>query len=789
MRLLIAFFVLTLTSYAQDGTALPGPLTILPLADQSAPLPMGMLDTQSHYIGLIAPPVVTQIVVSSCTAANPTVCTLANPRPTTIQAGGTATLSGAAGAGCSGLNATHAVSAVSTSTITLTFNATGCTYTANSATLDTHIYWELPAADGTANLPCIQWSAPYVLKFDACGANRYLSNLLSPTAINQSLQFDTDNIYNIGEAPTSTTRIAPANIYVSTMLESPLLRIPYYSGGAIADYFDLVTTTSSLYFKDSSNTTVGLYSNPAGAPFWQFRGHVVADTNLTYDLGSTTDYWRKLYTLDARISTLAGGGTKCVQTNNNGDLSPAAAACGSGGSPPFTDANPILYSAGDATKQLSMTLSGITTGTTRNWTIPNYDMTPAATDHTQTFTANQTFSAHILLGTNNTYDIGTSASRTRAIYAGTNVASPNMRVEYISGGSVLDYFDLQATTSTLYFKDSGGTTVGLYSNPAGTPIWQFRGHAVGDATNTYDLGSTTDYWRKLYATNARINSLAGGGSRCATIDNNGDVGAAACSGGGTVTSVGQTFTGGLISVSGSPVTTSGTLALTVAGTSGGVPYFSSSSTWASSAALTANAPVIGGGAGSAPSVGTRSGNTTAFVTTTGTQTSGNCVSIDASGNHIANGAACPTNPLTTTGDIIYSSSGSTAARLGAPGAGVNWLECCSSGIPFWRNIIASSPLSLSAGVFSCTTCVTTTGGQSISGTTTLSTLSVSTAISGTYNLSGNETVTGNWYARSFSGSGISCSGVADGWLGFDTSGQYLIMCAGGARYRVNLASY
>ena len=40
---------------------------------------------------------------------------------------------------------------------------------------------------------------------------------------------------------------------------------------------------------------------------------------------------------------------------------------------------------------------------------------------------------------------------------------------------------------------------------------------------------------------------------------------------GTVTSVAQTFTGGLISVSGSPITAAGTLALTVAGTSGGVP--------------------------------------------------------------------------------------------------------------------------------------------------------------------------------------------------------------------------
>lgn len=78
----------------------------------------------------------------------------------------------------------------------------------------------------------------------------------------------------------------------------------------------------------------------------------------------------------------------------------------------------------------------------------------------------------------------------------------------------------------------------------------------------------------------------------------------ATAGTGTVTSVAQSFTGGLISVAGSPITTSGTLALTVAGTSGGIPYFSSASTWATSAALAANAIVIGGGAGVAPATTT-----------------------------------------------------------------------------------------------------------------------------------------------------------------------------------------
>ena len=65
-------------------------------------------------------------------------------------------------------------------------------------------------------------------------------------------------------------------------------------------------------------------------------------------------------------------------------------------------------------------------------------------------------------------------------------------------------------------------------------------------------------------------------------------------GSGTVTSVG--FTGGLISVA-TPTTTP---ALTVAGNSGGIPYFSSASTWASSDVLALNSLVIGGGAGAAP---------------------------------------------------------------------------------------------------------------------------------------------------------------------------------------------
>ena len=67
---------------------------------------------------------------------------------------------------------------------------------------------------------------------------------------------------------------------------------------------------------------------------------------------------------------------------------------------------------------------------------------------------------------------------------------------------------------------------------------------------------------------------------------------------GSVTSVG--WTGGVVSVA----TATTTPAFTIAGTSGGIPYFSSGTTWATSAALAASAIVLGGGAGAAPATTT-----------------------------------------------------------------------------------------------------------------------------------------------------------------------------------------
>ena len=127
-------------------------------------------------------------------------------------------------------------------------------------------------------------------------------------------------------------------------------------------------------------------------------------------------------------------------------------------------------------------------------------------------------------------------------------------------------------------------------------------------------------------------------------------------GSGTVTSV--SFTGGIITVA----TATTTPALTVAGTSGGIPYFSSASTWASSAALAAGAIVLGGGAGVTPATTTTG---TGVVTALG-------VNTGSAGAFVVNGGALGTpssgtvTNLTGTASInINGTVGATTANTGA----------------------------------------------------------------------------------------------------------------------------
>jgi hypothetical protein len=198
----------------------------------------------------------------------------------------------------------------------------------------------------------------------------------------------------------------------------------------------------------------------------------------------------------------------------------------------------------------------------------------------------------------------------------------------------------------------------------------------------YQTGSSTTAFLSA-ATNGQVLTLAAGVPSWATPTT------------GTVTSVAQTFTGGIISVGGSPITTSGTLALTVAGTSGGIPYFTSASAWASSAALAANALMIGGGAGLAPStittgtgvvtaLGVNTGSSGAFVVNggaLGTPSSGTVTNLTGTASININGTVGATTA--TTGKFTTIDFSSTLAVSGATGSAGQVLTSNGSSAPTW----------------------------------------------------------------------------------------------------------
>jgi hypothetical protein len=158
------------------------------------------------------------------------------------------------------------------------------------------------------------------------------------------------------------------------------------------------------------------------------------------------------------------------------------------------------------------------------------------------------------------------------------------------------------TTSPSFTTPALGTPSAIVlTNASGTAASLTAGNATLAATATTALALTTTSGPTVLVAGAIADGeyLRRSGSTIIS---------GAPSGSGTVTSVAQSFTGGLISVAGSPITASGTLALTVAGTSGGIPYFSSGTTWATSAALAASALVVGGGAGAAPATVTTGAN-------------------------------------------------------------------------------------------------------------------------------------------------------------------------------------
>jgi hypothetical protein len=211
----------------------------------------------------------------------------------------------------------------------------------------------------------------------------------------------------------------------------------------------------------------------------------------------------------------------------------------------------------------------------------------------------------------------------------------NFAASMVTQNDFLNAFVYPPTIPLTGILFGNGTSAVTAITPVANGVLVTNGSGVPSISTTLPTGLALQTPGSVTLTNGAglpVTGISATGTPSSTTYLRGDGSWQAIPGSGTVTSVGASFTGGVIGISGSPITNSGTLAFTVAGTSGGIPYFSSASTWASSAALAANALVVGGGAGTAPSTVTTGAN---VLTALG-------VNIGSAGSVVVNGGALGT---------------------------------------------------------------------------------------------------------------------------------------------------
>lgn len=395
-------------------------------------------------------------------------------------------------------------------------------------------------------------------------------------------------------------------------------------------------------------------------------GGSASPTAGTVAYGNGTAYAFTAAGTSGQVLTSAGAGTPTWATPTTGTVTAVSVATANG---------LAGTSSGGATPALTLstTITGVLkgNGTAISAATSGTDYAPATSGTSILYGNGSGGFSNVTIGTGVAFAGGTLS----ATGSGGTVTSVTGTAPVVSSGGATPAISMAAATASVngYLTSTDWST---FNNKGSGTVTSVAALTLG--TTGTDLSSTvaTSTTTPVITLNVPTASAANRGALSAadwtTFNNKGS---------GTVTSV--SFTGGIISVA----TATTTPALTVAGTSGGIPYFSSASTWATSAALTANAIVLGGGAGASPSVLASLGTTSTVLhgNAAGAPTFG-AVSLtaDVSGTlPIANGGTNST-ATATAGGAGYGTG--TAHAYTAAGTAGQVLTSAGASAPVWSGI-------------------------------------------------------------------------------------------------------
>ncbi len=425
-----------------------------------------------------------------------------------------------------------------------------------------------------------------------------------------------------------------------------------YAGAANAPARLAGNTTTTPKFLRSLGDGVD-----ATAPTWEdFAVAIMGPSGAGHASGSTPD------------TPSMAGTAKYLRE----DASWAVPPGGTGSSPPFTDDTEIIESLADATARIRFDASLVTTGTTRVVTFPDADITAARIDAAQTFTGTQQFDNGVYVktplvlnpatvtlaaGSNNNVTMGGPFIKLGGPFSGTATDLSGVAVDTVGSMKTLWNF----TGGTLIIKHNNGTpsTCGFT-----TPTFADMPFAYGSTITIYYLVGINRW--------LVIPSGSGGGS-------------------GTVTSVAASVPSGF-SVAGSPITGTGTLAISLDAQSGrkflASPNDGTSGTPAFRAIVPGDYPLFGASGvthaqGGVPDPGSMAG-TTKFLREDATwQTPAGAGTVTSVAATVPVEFSIAGSPVTTSGTLAITKATQSANMLWAgPTTG-------SAAVPTFRAMVAA----------------------------------------------------------------------------------------------------